>query len=124
MVLYPDSTGRNRTANAPRSSIDLIEQQLPDARVEAPSTNGAIRDRVNCVNRLLASDGLMVNDKKLERLVFSLQTQAYDKQGKPEKFDVHKDGAIDDWCDAIGYFISRRFPIQKQIKPLNIKFGI
>lgn len=123
LVLYPDSTGRNRTANAARSSIDLLEQQLPDARIDAPSTNGAIRDRVNCVNRLLAADGLLINDKKLERLIFSLQTQAYDKAGKPEKFTVHKEGAVDDWLDSTGYFVARRFPIESQIKSVKIKFA-
>jgi phage terminase large subunit len=112
LILYPDASGGNRTANAPQSSIDILRQA--GHRIEAPSVNGPVRDRINAVNRLLAQDRLLVSDK-CEKLRLALQTQAYDKKGNPEKADNHMGGSFDDWNDALGYFIVRRFPIRKPV---------
>lgn len=121
VILYPDASGKNRTANAPRSSIDILIEA--GFEINAPAANGAIRDRVNCMNRLLAMDKMLINDS-LERLIYSLQIQAYDKNGKPEKYDHHVKGSIDDWLDALGYFVARRFPLRESAININsvIKF--
>jgi hypothetical protein len=112
LILYPDASGGNRTANAPQSSIDILRQA--GHRIEAPSVNGPVRDRINAVNRLLAQDRILISDK-CEKLRLALQTQAYDKKGNPEKADNHMGGSFDDWNDALGYFIVRRFPIRKPV---------
>ena len=108
IVVYPDSSGGNESANAPRSSIGIICDG--GFHVDAPRSNPAIRDRVNAVNRMFAQDRLFVSDK-IEKLSHALQIQAYTDKGKPEKFDDHKGGAVDDWNDALGYFVHRKFPI-------------
>ena len=108
IVVYPDASGKNASANASRSSLEILRDN--GLEVNAPSGNPPIRDRVNSVNRLFAQDRIFINDK-IEKLIYSLLTQAYLENGKPEKFVEHKGGAIDDWNDSFSYFINRKFPI-------------
>lgn len=115
IVVYPDASGGNASANAPQTSIDILENNK--LIVRANKSNPPIRDRINTVNRMFAQDRLFIGGK-IEKLIFSLQTQAYLDNGKPEKFTEHKGGAIDDWNDALGYFIHYYFPLKQyaQIK--------
>ena len=111
MILYPDASGGNESANAPLSSIEILKQA--GFRIDAPEANPPVRDRINSVNRMLARDSILINDR-LEKLSHSLQSHAYLDNGKPEKFNQHSGGAIDDWNDALGYFINRKFGITKK----------
>lgn len=117
MVLYPDASGDNRTANAPQSSVQILKNA--GYRVDAPQANGAVRDRINATNRMFAQDRLLVNDR-CEKLSHALQTQAYDKKGKPDKADEHTGASYDDWNDALGYFIARKFPIKRPVHNINV----
>lgn len=108
IVLYPDASGRARKTNASRSDIQVLEDA--GFEIDAPSGNGAVRDRINATNRMFATDRIYVNDR-VEKLNHSLQTQAYTEKGEPEKFTEHKGGAIDDWNDSFSYFIVRKFPL-------------
>ena len=119
IILYPNTSGKNQTANAPQSSVDLLRQA--GYRIDAPLANPPVRDRINAVNRMLAEDRFLVNDH-CEKVVFALQTQAYDAKGKPEKSDDHVGGAPDDYNDALGYFIHRKFPIRKPAGRVNVSF--
>lgn len=108
LVLYPDASGRSGSTNSSRSDIKILEDA--GFRVDAPPSNGAVRDRINATNRMFATDRIFINDR-LEKLNHALQTQAYTDKGEPEKFNEHKGGAIDDWNDAFTYFIVRKFPL-------------
>lgn len=108
MVVYPDASGKAKKTNSSRSDIQIIKEG--GFRIEAPPGNGAIRDRVNSVNRMFATDRIFINDR-VEKIIYSLQTQAYTTKGEPEKSIEHKGGAVDDWNDGLGYFIVRKFPI-------------
>lgn len=112
-ILYPDASGGNESANASRSSLEILRDN--GLMINANKANPAVRDRVNAVNRKFARDEILINDK-VEKLLFSLQTQAYLENGKPEKYNEHKGGAVDDWNDALGYFIAYKFPIQTYAK--------
>jgi phage terminase large subunit len=116
VIVYPDASGGNASANAPLSSIEIIRRA--GFYVDAQQINPAIRDRVNAVNRLFAQGKLFVG---FEKISHALQTQAYDESGKPEKSKSHAGGAVDDWNDALGYFISRKFPVSNKINNLQIK---
>jgi len=109
VILYPDASGRARKTNASRSDIQILEDG--GYRIDAPKMNGAVRDRVNASNRMFATDRIYINGH-VEKLMYSLQTQAYTEKGEPEKWTEHKGGAVDDWNDAFTYFIVRRYPIQ------------
>jgi len=110
LVVYPDASGGNNSANAPASSITMMREA--GLRIDAPSSNPYVRDRVNSANRLFAQDRILINDR-LEKLVYSLQTQAYKEDGTPEKSKEHKGGAVDDWNDSLTYFINRKFGLTK-----------
>lgn len=114
--VYPDASGGNDSTNASQSDIDMI--RAAGYVVDAPAGNPAIRDRVNSFNALFAHDNIAVNTDKCPNLTDALENQGYDKNGKPEKYNTHP--AIDDWNDASGYFINRKFPIRKPLT--NIKF--
>ena len=120
-ILYPDAAGRNRSTNASRSDIQILRDA--GFTLDYPKANGLIRDRVNAVNRLFATDMMYINDR-VEKLMHSLQTQAYKDNGEPEKFTDHKGGAVDDWNDGLGYFAVRKFPLTKQgVKRTELNFG-
>ena len=110
LTLYPDASGGNESANASRSSISILRDN--GLRVDAPLSNPAVRDRIASVNRMFARDEIFINDR-VEKLVNALQVQAYQPNGKPEKWEEHNGGAVDDWNDAFGYFINRKFGISK-----------
>jgi phage terminase large subunit len=110
LVLYPDASGKNESANASRSNIAILEQA--GYRINANSKNPPVRDRINSVNRMFSLDKLLVNEK-LDKVSFALQTQAYLDNGKPEKYDQHNGGSIDDINDALGYLIFTKFGLTK-----------
>lgn len=110
ITLYPDSSGKNETANASRSNIQILRDG--GFYCDMPKANPAIRDRVNSVNRLFALDQLFINDR-VEKVIYALQIHCYTDKGLPEKFTEHVGGAIDDYNDALGYFINQKFGILK-----------
>lgn len=120
-ILYPDASGNQRSTNASRSDVQILRDN--GFQVVANNQNPAIRDRVNSVNRMFAQDKLYIN-QNIQKLVNSLSIQAYTDRGDPEKFSNHVGGAVDDWNDALGYFIEYYFGFGKpQIKhqPLNFR---
>ena len=118
VTIYPDASGRSSRTNASASDIDIL--QSAGLRVDAPSSNPFIRDRINAVNAMLSHGRLQVNADKCQQLTQALETQGYSANGDPEKFTAHP--AIDDWNDALGYCISRLFPVRAALTK-GIKFG-
>lgn len=116
ITLYPDASGRKGTTNASRSDISILESG--GFRIDAPAANPAVRDRINSVNALLAHGKLSVNTDKCPNFTHALEVQGYTERGEPEKFNDHP--AIDDWVDAPGYFISRRWPVSRPVLNANI----
>lgn len=111
LTVYPDASGKANRTNASLSDIGLLHQH--GIQTDAPKMNPAVRDRVNAVNALLAHDKLHVNTDKCPELTDAMEMQGYDKRGEPEKYDTHP--AIDDWADAAGYMLNRRYPIVKPV---------
>ena len=107
VIFYPDASGSNRKTNSSDTDIALLQQA--GFHVEAPRSNGAVKDRINSVNSLFFKDRYFINDARCPKSAEALEQQAYDKNGEPEKFSGG--GTIDDSNDALGYFIVRRFPI-------------
>jgi len=116
VIVYPDASGGNSATNASASDIGIIEQA--GLQCDAPKKNPFIRDRVNSVNSLLAKNKFKLNTDKCPMLTLALESQGYDDKGDPEKFHQHP--AIDDWLDAMGYFIHRRYAINKDVLVTNI----
>lgn len=121
IILYPDASGNQRSTNASKSDVQILIDN--GFQVMANKSNPAIRDRVNSVNRLFAQDRLLINTN-IQQIVNSLSIQAYNKNGEPEKFHEHNGGAIDDWNDALGYFIEYYFGFGRNTvthQPLNFR---
>ena len=112
VMVYPDASGGSRRS-VMASESDLSLLKAAGFRVCVNSVNPAVKDRVLSVNAMLNKDGkrrYKVNPQTCPHLVESLEKQAYDKNGEPDKT-----AGFDHVIDATGYFISYKFPIVKRI---------
>lgn len=111
IMVYPDASGQSRRSNnASESDIAILKQH--GFRVCVNLTNPAVKDRVLSVNRMLHHEGARryrVNPERCPQLVESLEKQAYDKNGEPDK-----SSGLDHILDAAGYFIAYRYPIKSR----------
>lgn len=109
IFVYPDASGGARKSqNASTSDLALLRQA--GFTVLNNTTNPAIRDRVLSVNHLIHNQGvrkLMVNVDNCPGFVETLERQAYNKHGEPDK-----DSGLDHLADAGGYFLSYKYPIK------------
>jgi hypothetical protein len=120
VTIYPDASGQNTSSkNASESDLSILKQKGFTLRVD--STNPAVKDRVNAVNALILNDKgerrLMVNTLACPVFTESLEQQAYDKNGVPDKSSGH-----DHTNDAGGYFMVKTWPIVKRatsVRPLH-----
>lgn len=108
---YPDASGKNRKSqDATAADIALLRQA--GFTVLAPAANPAVKDRIMAVNALIGGDGktrrLRVNADRCPALVESLERQAYDKNGEPDKAS-----GLDHIVDAAGYCLHYRYPIAR-----------
>lgn len=136
ILVYPDASGNSRKSNnASESDIALLRAAAFKVMV-APS-NPAVKDRVLAMNQMICSEATdvtnplgmeMRGDKPVRRrlrvnvdacpvLVESLEKQAYDKNGEPDK-----SGGLDHANDAAGYLIHYRYPVQSRTFK-SIKIG-
>lgn len=120
IIVYPDASGQSRKSNNASESDHAIIRQAGFSLRTNP-TNPRVKDRVLAVNAMVHKDGVrryLVNPDTCPELVESLEKQAYDKHGEPDKA-----GGLDHVVDAAGYFICYRYPIQHRIalvQPLRI----
>jgi len=115
VFVYPDAAGNNRSTSTTKTDISLLKEAGFVHR--GPQANPAIKDRVNSVNGLLNHNRFFVDADRCPKLVQALEQQAYDDKGSPEKFNVHP--AIDDYNDAMGYFLHRKFGINKTMAKVH-----
>ncbi|MDB5490349.1 MAG: phage terminase [Micavibrio sp.] len=113
IIIYPDASGQaHKSVNASESDLSLLRQAGFTVRVN--STNPAVKDRVLSMNSMiLNADGKrrwLVNTDMCPKLTESLEQQAYDKNGEPDK-----SGGFDHTLDAQGYFINHQYPVVKRV---------
>jgi len=118
IAIYPDASGYAGKTNASLSDIDILRNA--GYKINAPRKNGRVKDRVNTVNNLLSKGTLLINTSKCPETTKALEQQAYDKNGEPEKFNGAS--TVDDWNDALGYFIVREYHKGKNVD-LRMKIG-
>jgi hypothetical protein len=111
VMVYPDASGDNRKSNnASESDISLLKKAK--FIVCNNPANPRVKDRVMSMNRLIHADNkrrLKVNIEACPNLATSLEQQAYDKNGEPDKTS-----GLDHIVDAAGYFVAYRFPIRRR----------
>ncbi|MFN9476087.1 terminase large subunit domain-containing protein [Acidovorax sp.] len=116
ITIYPDSSGKNASANASLSSIAMLKQA--GFKCEFKGNNPSImKERVPAVNaqfssqkqvngEWVAQQKLFVNIEKCPVLVKGLEQQGFGPDGKPDKTT-----GLDHCLDALGYFIAFMFPV-------------
>jgi hypothetical protein len=113
IVVYPDASGQN-TSSKSASESDLTILKQTGLEVKAHSRNPAVKDRVNAMQAMFCNaQGVRrykVNTYECPIYTESLEQQAYDKNGEPDKANGH-----DHCTDAGGYFIENKFPIKKPV---------
>lgn len=123
VVVYPDASGQNTSSkSASESDFSILKEY--GLRIDVSPTNPAVRDRVNAFNAQILNDvgerRFKINTNACPVTTESLEQQAWDKNGEPDKKTGH-----DHTVDASGYFIARRFPIKSvSSSRLRIRGGI
>lgn len=108
IFIYPDASGNNRKSqNASESDIALLKQA--GFMIMVNPANPAVKDRVLAMNKLIGERKYKVNPDTCPELVESLERQAYDKNGEPDK-----SSGFDHVLDATGYCIAYRYPIRSR----------
>lgn len=116
IIIHPDASGDSASTNASITDIQMIRNA--GFTVDCPEANPDIRDSVNACNALFAKDRIRINTNVCQRLTNAIESQGYDKKGKPEKFDEHP--SYDDWADGMRYFINRKFPIVRPLTQIQL----
>ena len=109
ITIYPDAAGQ-ATSSKDSSVSDHIILRNAGFALSVLGVNPNVKDRVNAVNALVLNGSgerrLKVNADRCPRFTESLEQQAYDKNGSPDKA-----GGLDHATDAGGYALAKLFPI-------------
>ena len=110
---YPDASGGNRSTNAAKTDIELLQQR----RITNLSggSNPYVRDRVAAVQALLCNGKNEIRlhiHPRCKKVIESLELQAYAEDGTPDKTQN-----LDHMADSLGYLIWREFT------PLHMNAG-
>ena len=105
VYIYPDASGGNRSTNASRTDIQILESY--GFSNQSPKANPPIRDRVASVQALLENGKGEVRLQiaaGCKRTIECLELQSYSERGEPDK-----DAGYDHMNDALGYLVYRDF---------------
>ncbi len=102
LKIIPDSTGKNRKTSG-RSDFQIIKDNGFEI---LPTRNPFVTDRVNNINRLLASNRIKINPK-CKKLINDLEKVSW----KDNKLDQKTDKLLTHISDALGYGAWKIFPI-------------
>ena len=105
LYAYPDASGGNRSTNATRTDIEILQSYGFSNQSER--SNPPVRDRVAAVQAALENGKGQVRVQVTEnckRTIECLELQSYTEKGEPDK-----DAGYDHMNDAIGYMIWRLF---------------
>ncbi len=105
VYIYPDASGGNRSTNASRTDIQILESY--GFSNQSSKANPPIRDRVASVQALLENGKGEVRLQvaaNCKRTIECLELQSYSEAGDPDK-----DAGYDHMNDALGYLVYRDF---------------
>lgn len=105
VYIYPDASGGNRSTNASRTDIQILESY--GFSNQSSKANPPIRDRVASVQALLENGKGQVRLQvaaNCKRTIECLELQSYSEAGDPDK-----DAGYDHMNDALGYLVYRDF---------------
>jgi hypothetical protein len=105
VYVYPDASGGNRSTNASRTDIQILQSY--GFSNQSPKANPPVRDRVASVQALLENGKGEVRLQvaaNCKRTIECLELQSYSEAGDPDK-----DAGYDHMNDALGYLVYRDF---------------
>jgi len=105
VYVYPDASGGNRSTNASRTDIQILESY--GFSNQSSKSNPAVRDRVASVQAVLENGKGEVRLQvapHCKRTIECLELQSYTERGEPDK-----DAGYDHMNDALGYLVWREF---------------
>ncbi len=107
VVVYPDASGDAHKTSASRTDIQILKDG--GFIVKAKRKNPAVMDRINTANSIFDHNTIRVNEDTCPKLAEALEQHAWDEKGEPEKFNGG--GTVDDFTDAMGYFLFFKYGI-------------
>ncbi len=113
IYIYPDASGGNRSTNASRTDIQILESY--GFSNQSPKANPRIRDRVAALQAALENGKGEVRlniAPKCSKLIESLELQCWTEKGDPDK-----ESGYDHMNDALGYLVWR------ELNPLHMNAG-
>lgn len=121
IIIFPDSSGKNRTSAGKGASESDIAILRDDFKFECryKSTNPRVKDRVNATNAAFENNRLFVNDRLCPNVAACYEQQVYDANGEPDK----KSGK-DHQNDASTYPVAYEMPIIRPVTKINAGFVI
>lgn len=107
VCVYPDASAKQQSTNATKTDLEILRKG--GFTIYSSSKNPRVQDRINSVNALFSHNRFFIDINKCPQTAESLEQQAYDPNGVPEKYA----GAytVDDKNDCVGYFIHYKFPL-------------
>ena len=105
IYIYPDASGGNRSTNATKTDIQILESY--GFLNQSAASNPPIRDRVNSVQRLFEDGRGNIRLKihsSAKKLIECLELQSYTEKGDPDK-----EAGYAHMVDALGYICWRLF---------------
>lgn len=110
VIAYPDPSGRQRRTVSENTDFYILSQE--GFRVLAPLKAPPVKDRVNSVQAMLCSAAgerkLLINPR-CRSTIKCLTKQKYNDSRQPDK-----KAGYDHLPDALGYLISKEFPLIKR----------
>ena len=103
---YPDASGGNRSTNASRTDIQILDQSYRISN-QSGASNPAVRDRVSALQALMENGKGQIRfhiSPNCKKIIESLELQSYTESGEPDK-----EGGHDHLNDALGYLCWREF---------------
>jgi len=113
VTIYPDASGGNTSSkNASESDLTILRQA--GFTVDVNYSNPAVKDRVNSYNAMILNAKgerrFKINTYLAPVTTEALEQQIWDKSGEPDKKSAH-----DHPNDANGYFIYKKYPIDRKV---------
>jgi len=119
VIIYPDSSGKNRTrmGGASESDIAILKAAPYNYTCKYKPTNPAVKDRINATNAAFENGQLFVNDALCPDVAACYEQQVYAENGEPDK-----SAGNDHQNDASTYPIAYELPIRKPTTSIKMGF--
>lgn len=112
VVIYGDASGRSGSANSTVTNYQIIDNifrnHFKSVSYRVPKANGAVKDRINCVNSKLSKNHVTFNST-CSKLIQDLEQVVWNSNGTElDKSNIERTHS----SDGAGYFFVWEYPIK------------